>query len=160
MSEKRDNSYYERQLRIKHPAIYQDYLDGKHTLAEAFRRSGLKKPRTRLHELMNAWSKATPAEQAEFLRRTGLGGGTGATGPAVVPTTIHCNLYLSSEGRGAIRRFMDDRALGKATGEVMKLLGRSPLDASLGMAMRRGTKLNASLAADLERLLRSSGYLT
>ena len=77
MPGKRDNSYYERQLRTKHPAIYQDVLDGKHTLAEAFRLAGLRKPRTRLQEMMNAWNKATPTEQAEFVRRTGLShGGT------------------------------------------------------------------------------------
>ncbi|MBB1492902.1 hypothetical protein H5395_15515 [Paracoccus sp. MC1854] len=160
MPDKRDNSYYEGQLRTKHPAIYQGVLDGKHTLAEAFRLAGLKKPRTRLQEMMNAWNKATPTEQAEFLRRTGLSHGALVASPVPGPTTIHHGTYLTADGRDAIKRFMGDRGFGNRVGEIMKLLGRKPQDTSLAMAMNRDTNVKPDLLADLEALLRASGYIT
>ena len=68
-TQKRDNTYYEDRLRLEHPAVHADFLKGVHrTLAEALIAAGVRKPRTRLHELKNAWDKASQSERDEFLR--------------------------------------------------------------------------------------------
>lgn len=52
----RDNAYYEEGLMNEFPATYYDLQAGKHrTITEATIAAGLKKPRTRLHELKNAF---------------------------------------------------------------------------------------------------------
>ncbi|WP_076363446.1 hypothetical protein [Phaeovulum vinaykumarii] len=56
---------------------------------------------------------------------------------------------LTDDERTAVREIMDRR--GMRVGDVMRELGRKPLDASLGMALHRGT----TLTADLLDLLRS-----
>lgn len=153
----RDNAYYERRLRDEHPGLHADVLSGKLTLSEAFFSAGLRKKRTRVAELVNAWKKATPAEQAEFLRLTGMAVAPG--GPAVSPvssSSIHIDRRLTLAGRDAITRFMADRRM--STGDLMTLIGRSRLNASVGMALHQGTTLDAALLADLEELLRSHGY--
>lgn len=65
----RDNAYYEERLQHEHPSFYADLKAGKYrTVSEAALAAGLKQVRTRLHEMKNSWSKATAAEQVEFLR--------------------------------------------------------------------------------------------
>ena len=53
---------------------------------------------------------------------------------------------------------MHDRNL--KIGEVMVLIGRGALDASVGMALIRNTKIRPDLGDDLEALLISAGYWT
>jgi hypothetical protein len=61
---KRDKAYSEEQLIRDHPAIYSDVIDAKYrTVTEAALAAGLKRPRTRLHELKNAWSISSNSEQ-------------------------------------------------------------------------------------------------
>ena len=56
--QKRNKAYYEERLIHEHPSIYADLLNGKYwTVTEAAIAAGLKTPRTRLHELKNAWQK-------------------------------------------------------------------------------------------------------
>ncbi len=65
----RNAAYYENRLKRDHPAIYADLKAGKYkTVTDAAIAAGLRNPRTRLHELKNAWSKASHAEQHEFLK--------------------------------------------------------------------------------------------
>ncbi|MGB3815992.1 MAG: hypothetical protein WA950_22450 [Shinella sp.] len=55
--QKRDRAYYEERLKRDHPAIYAELINGKYqTVTEAAIAARLKKPRTRLLELKNAWS--------------------------------------------------------------------------------------------------------
>ena len=64
----RDSSYYEERLIRDHSTYYADYHDGKYqTITEAAIAAGLKKPRTRLHELKNAWAKASLSERKAFV---------------------------------------------------------------------------------------------
>lgn len=66
--QKRDNAYYEERLKNEFPTIYADLKAGRHrNVAEAAIAAGLKKPRTRLNKLKNAFDKASKAEQADFL---------------------------------------------------------------------------------------------
>ena len=66
--QKRDKAYYEERLKRDHSAIYADLKTGKHrNVTDAAIAAGLKKPRTRLLELKNAWSKSTHSEQKNFL---------------------------------------------------------------------------------------------
>lgn len=61
--QKRDKDYYLERLEREHPTIHADYLAGKFPSAlKAFEAAGLKKHRSRLQELKNAWQKATIAE--------------------------------------------------------------------------------------------------
>ena len=65
---KRDNDYIAQRLQRDHPQIWHDFQTGVHkTIAEARRAAGLGGQRTRLHELKNAWSKATDEQRDEFL---------------------------------------------------------------------------------------------
>lgn len=66
MAGKRDNAYYLQRLK-KWPDIYHDVISGIITVAEGRRRAGLGGHRTRLHELKNAWTHATPSERRQFL---------------------------------------------------------------------------------------------
>ena len=54
---------------------------------------------------------------------------------------------LTDEERTEVREIMDRR--GMKVGEVMRELGRKPLDASLGNALARGTTLTADLLDQL-----------
>lgn len=67
-TQKRDSAYYEERLKNEFPLVYADLRAGKHkTITEAAIAAGLKKPRTRLQELKNAWVKASSSEQGDFL---------------------------------------------------------------------------------------------
>ncbi|PNQ21321.1 hypothetical protein [Agrobacterium salinitolerans] len=67
--QKRDSAYYEERLKNEFPLVYADLKAGKHkTVTEAAIAAGLKKSRTRLHELKNAFNKANKSEKTAFLR--------------------------------------------------------------------------------------------
>lgn len=156
MAQKRDNAYFEDRLREEHPAIHADFQRGVHrTLAEALIVSGLRKPRSRLLELRNAWDKASQFERDEFLRHiAGLAPIAATSGVPLVGILAHGR--LTSPAIAAIERFMHDRKL--RMGDVMDLIGRGSLDASMGMALRRNTTIQPEMAADLEALLIAEGY--
>lgn len=64
----RDNAYYLGRLEREAPDVFSYLKAGKIVSpAKAFRISGLKRARTRLHELKNAWAKATEEDQKHFL---------------------------------------------------------------------------------------------
>lgn len=55
--QRRDKAYYEERLIREHSSVYADFIDGKFGhVTEAAIAAGLKKPRTRLHELCLAKS--------------------------------------------------------------------------------------------------------
>ena len=66
--QKRGSDYFIKILARDHPAILADYHAGKYrSVNEACRAAGLKTARTRLHEIKNAWSKATAGERHDFI---------------------------------------------------------------------------------------------
>lgn len=156
--QKRDNAYFEDRLRLKHPAVHADFLKGIHrTLADALIVAGMRKPRSRLHELKNAWDKASQPERDEFIRHIG-GSPPVATTSSRLPMPFLVHRRLTSPAIAAIMKFMDDRKL--KMGEVMVLIGRDSLNASVGMALQRNTKIRQDLGKDLETLLTAHGYWT
>ena len=154
---KRDNTYYLERLEIEAPAIHRDLLAGKFSSpAEAFRAAGLKKPRTRLNELKNAWRKASTSEQQQFFRWLGISGShapvaTGAAPaiPAPSPRTLGGKSgHLSEETKRKVVAILTRRSI--KVGQTMREIGFDPLNASLGTALARGTRVQPELARALD----------
>lgn len=152
--QKRDSVYYAERLKNEFPAVYADLQAAKHrTVTEAAIAAGLKKARTRSHELKNAWQKATPAEQVDFLRfltAAGVALPSAATAGAA-PFTVAVNFALTPTAISRIKHIMLVRRM--RMGEVMTELGLRPLDASVGMAMKRNTHLQPHVINALETWL-------
>ena len=70
--QKHDNDYYLGRLKKVNPALYNDVLAGKLTVNKARQMAGLGGGRNTVNELLRNWGKATAAERATFLARTGL----------------------------------------------------------------------------------------
>lgn len=118
--------------------------------AEAFRIAGLKRPRTRLHELKNAWSKATPDDQKAFLRWLKAATPAPATAThSLSGSALAVDGQLTEEAKRDIAAILSSRKI--RMGEAMKEMGLSPLNASLGMALLRGTHVLPDLLHRLER---------
>jgi hypothetical protein len=155
-SQARDNAYYLERLRLEHPAVYGDFLSGKYgTLAAARRAAGSLKSRTRLQELNNAWGKATPAEQAEFMRKVGCVVPAAPAAGLAAPATFSVNGRLEPRAKGIIADIMVRRGLVHSGsfrwGAVLRELGYTSLNPSLGLAMSRGTQIHdPDLVKDLE----------
>lgn len=99
----RDNEYYRKRLEAEYPAVHADFLTGKYeTLGAALIAVGIRKPRTRLHELVNAWSKANSGERDEFidwLRRTypaALAAPSSSALPVAAPSTAAPSVVVTS----------------------------------------------------------------
>jgi hypothetical protein len=150
---KRDSNYYLRRLEDEHPTILADYKAGKYpSVSAASRAAGLKKPRTRLHEMKNAWEKASIAERKEFLQWAKATSGTPAAPSA--PPLVAVNRYLEPWALARVQAIISKR--GMAMGDVMDELGRKRLDASLAMALRDGRRLQSDMIVALERWLHSN----
>ena len=128
--------------------MLRDLIAGKHaSAAAAFKVAGLKKPRTRLQEMKNAWLKASPTERDEFK------GFIGCTTLAV--TTPLSAMPFSSDRRlslgvvAQVRAIMLRRSL--AMGAVMDELGFKRLNPSLGLALRQNSRLRPDMIAALEK---------
>lgn len=154
--QKRDNAYYEQQLKRRFPALHSDYRAGKYSsLREALIAAGIKQPRSRLHELKNAWLKATSAEQREFLRWLRIHGGIAAIppgtarGPGSHPIAVDRRLEAWATSR--IKVIMAKRNL--TMGAVMHEMGFKRLNPSLGLALARGDRLRPDVIAALENWL-------
>jgi hypothetical protein len=153
----RDSAYYEERLKRDQPAIYADLKAGKYaTVTEAAIAAGLKKTRTRLHELKNAWPKASAVEQADFLHwLAGLGvtmttSAPPTAGAAVALITVDNKLTPPTSKR--IEDIMLKR--GMRPGDVMDEMGFPKRDTSVSMALARGTKIRPDVITALE------GWLT
>lgn len=157
--QKRNNAYYERQLMRRFPTIHSDFLAGKYSsLRDALIAAGVRKPRSRVHELKNAWNKASKAEQREFARwlRTQIGAtaipSVSAGGGPVRPIAVDRRLEAWASSRVEIIK----AKRGMKMGEVMHEMGFSSLNASLGRALARGGRLQPDLLAALEIWLRAN----
>lgn len=155
--QKRDSAYYEERLNRDFPEIYEDLKAGKYrTLTDAAIAAGLKKPRTRIQELKNAFSKASATEQSAFLGWLASEGysisAIPVTAAASAPITI--DRRLVPEAKMRIQEIMMKRRL--KLGDVMDEMGFRKLNASLGYGMSQGSRLNPDLIAALEKWLDSN----
>ncbi|MGO4917581.1 hypothetical protein [Pseudogemmobacter sp. W21_MBD1_M6] len=173
MKQIRDNEYYEDRLKTEHPALFADVVAGRLSKAQAFRKAGLKKPRTRLQEMTNAWDRSTSAEKHAFLAHIGMASPLIATSgvkpPAAVsmtsasPTSITAATSkrpaptyheLQPKIAERIQDIMDKRKL--KPGDVAEELGFKRLDASLPTAIVRGTRINSRMMAALALWLKAN----
>lgn len=152
--QKRDKAYYRERLKREHPTIYADLKAGRHrTVTDAAICAGLKKPRTRLHELKNAWSKAGSAERSDFLAwlaATGVLPAT-ASSTATTSTCIATGRYLLPTTIARINYIKAKRDM--SAGDIMGEMGFTKLDPSLGLALSKGYGLRLSVIAALEAWL-------
>lgn len=153
----RDNAYYEERLERDYPAIFADLKAGKYaTVTDAAIAAGLKKLRTRLHELKNAWSKATTSERDDFLKWLS-GAGVTFSSPASAPpvgtgiVSVTVDRKLTAPASKRIEEIMSKRRL--KSGDVMGEMGYPKLDTSVSMALARGTKLRPDVISALESWL-------
>ncbi len=157
--QKRDKAYYEERLIREHPEIYTDMVDGKYSnITDAALAAGLKTKRTRLHEMKNAWGKATRDEQREFLRwlhadiKTKL-----PVTPLSASMPIAHDRKLLPDAIARVKDIMSKRRL--KLGNVMDEMGFIRLDTSLGMALRQKTRLQPEMIAALEKWLAANSFV-
>ena len=159
--QKRNKAYYEERLLKDYPAYYADYIDGKYrVITEAAIASGLKTQRTRFHELKNSWQKASAYERREFEHWLQTEYGvitphpTAATAGRVPIANGH---HLLPWAKSRIRAVITARGL--KVGAVMKEVGFSPLNASLGQALKGDTQLQPALITALENWLEKNKHI-
>jgi hypothetical protein len=157
--QKRDNEYYLQRLRNEHPDVHADFEAGSFkNLSEALVKAGIRNKRTGLDLLKSAWTKASTTEREAFKDFIGCATPTVASAPASTPVHVKSPYRVASLTRGkrhlppalqaAISEIMGWRRL--KMGDVMREIGRKPLDASLGRALRNRTQLQESMVSDLE----------
>lgn len=152
---KRDNAYYEQQLKNRYPDVHSDFLAGQYTsLREALIAVGLKRPRTRLQEMKNAWLNATLTEQREFARW--LRARIAAAAVPSAPTRSGSRLMavdrrLETWAASRIKVIMIKRSL--TMGDVMHEMGFKRLNTSLGLALARGSQLQPDVITALAKWL-------
>lgn len=152
----RNNAYYEQMLKDRFPAVYADFQSGRFSsLRSALISVGMKRPRSRLQELMNAWSKASDTERRAFVQwlRSQSANAKAPSGStqkgASRPITIERRLEPWTITK--IKDVMTRRGL--KPGDVAQELGLSRHDTSLAMAMWGGTRLQPGVIAALEKWL-------
>lgn len=150
--QKRDNEYYLERLRVDHPAIYADYRAKKFkNAAEAFVAAGLRKERSALDLLRTAWSRASAAEQDAFKALIGCVSPISTSATAITPSrsgvVINGMRQLPPALASDVRSIIARREM--KVGDVMRELGLNRLNASLGMALGRGTQVQDSLITAL-----------
>ena len=146
----RDNDYYLNRLEREHPVVFGDFQAGKYkTVEQALFDAKIKVKRTRLQELMNAWSKATTAEQHAFRHAIGCATPVAASStPPVPPVPFSVGRLLQPAAIASVQAIMARRAI--KMGDLMNELGRKRLNASVGMALSQGSMLKQDLIDDLE----------
>lgn len=156
MPRKQDRSYayYEQVLKSKHPAVHADYLAGRYkSLRQALLAAGVKKARSRVQEMQNAWIKASPVERKEFERwlhvQTGTAPRPSATTSAAPGTPVAVNRRLEPWAKSRIETIIGRRHL--SMGDVMTELGFPRRNGSLGSALSQGTRLQPGMLAALEK---------
>jgi hypothetical protein len=159
---KRDNAYYFERLKSDFPSIHADWLAGAYpTVDAALKAAGLKKARTRLQELTNAWKHATVAEQSEFKRQIGCAAPPPMPIPTPTPTTASGTLPISwapapdrlllPVERDRIQEIMKLRKMRH--GDVMDEIGFKRLNPALGMAILHGYQLQPEMLEALRKWL-------
>ncbi len=149
--QKRDSAYYLGRIERDFPHVFAGYQAGKFgSVTEAAIAAGLKKPRTRLQELQNAWRRATSAERRAFEAWI-----TPATMPvpaaSVSASAVTVDRRLESWAILRIRYITATRNL--KMGDVMDELGFKRLDPSLGNALNQGSRLRPAVIVAIESWL-------
>lgn len=149
--QKRDSTYYDERLKNEFPTIYADLKAGRHkSITDAAIAARLKMPRTRLHELKNAWQKASAQERDEFekwlLAQSGVNMPHPSPAGATLPVAVDRRLQPWAKLR--IKAIMARRNL--QMGDVMAELGEKRLNPSLGQALHNGSRLLLTLVVALE----------
>ena len=141
----RTNEYYLERLRLERPDIHDDLAAGRlANPAEAFKLAGLKKPRTRLQELKNAWVKASPSERDAFKAHIGcLAVPTGPPSSLRSSSTFSIDRRLTPSGVAQVQAIMLRRGLKMAV--VLDELGFKRLNPSLGLALRQNNRLQPDM---------------
>lgn len=154
--QKRDRDYYLRRLEKDHPKHFEDLKVGRYTsVRDAAIAAGLVSPPKPVNVLTRAWGRATPAERQLFLQSIGcapLSSVTTASAPV-----IHVARKLQPWARTRIREIIIRRGL--KMGDVMVELGMDKLDASLGLALSRETRLQPNLLLRLENWLSANAAI-
>ncbi|SEP18173.1 hypothetical protein SAMN04490248_13317 [Salinihabitans flavidus] len=153
---KRDNNYYLERLRNEHTDVHTDFEAGRFkNLSEALVKAGMRKKRTSLDMLKAAWGKASTAERDTFKAFIGCAAPAATSAPASTPVHVKSpnrtttgKRHLPPALKAAVSEIMKRWDL--KNGDVMREVGRSPLDASLGMALIRDTQVQDSMIEDLE----------
>jgi hypothetical protein len=148
--QKRDNAYYRERLKSEFPLIFADLNAGRYrTVEQAKIAAGMSTPRTRLHELKNAFRKASTAEQTAFL--SWLGSKSIPVPPVPTPTVFHpiaINRQLVPSATKRINEIINKRGL--KIGDVMLEIGYPKRNASIGRALHRRHRLQPGVISALE----------
>ena len=156
----RDSAYYEERLKNEFPLVYADLKAGKHgTITEAAIAAGLKKSRTRLHELKNAWLKASAHEQDEFEKwlLTQSGAKTAHPIRAGAIPSIAIARRLEPWAKTRIKAIMAVRKM--TMGDVMSEMSLKRLNASVGNALRSENRLQPNVIDALEIWLEKNKHV-
>lgn len=153
-SQKRDGDYYLGRLERDYPVTFADFKAGKYpSINDALYAVGLKRRRTRVQEMQNAWQKASAVERREFLRWLMAPGAPWRASPSMpaasprVPA-VDSERRLLPAAKARIIVIMSTRGL--RSGDVMDELGFKRLHPSLGHALAQGTRLQPAMVAALE----------
>lgn len=150
--QKRNNDYFLCRLEAERPEIAADLKAGRYpSVGQALVAAGLVSGRTPLHELRNAWGKATLVERSAFFEWAR------AKRPCRAALKIAVNRYLEPAAKTRIAEIMTRRRM--LMGKVISELGFKPLDASLGLALRGGARLRPALVAALELWLKDNALV-
>jgi hypothetical protein len=153
---KRDNAYYLGRLEREHPTAFADFQAGTfRSLNEALWHVGLKVRRTRLHELKNAWVKASGADKQAFLKWLKLLASKTTAAPVASPSTL--DGYLQPWAKTRIQVIMTTLKLDN--GEVMDELGIPRHDTSLWMALSRKARIRSTMITALDKWLHSNAAI-
>lgn len=156
----RDSAYYRDRLKHEFPKNYADLQAGKHgTITEAAIAAGLKKSMTGLHELKNAFGKASKAQQTTFLGWLATQGYSVASSSAAgtAASTIAVGGKLLPTATKRIEEIITKRQL--KVGDVMAETGFRRLNASLGRALHRGDRLKPDVINALEKWLAANAAI-
>ena len=155
--QKRDNAYYTQRLLTTDKTLYNEVVAGRMTVSAARKLAGLGGHRTRLHELKNAWLKATAKQRRDFLAWLSSMAPAAAPSVPVIPATTHTAAF-SADGTPTPqtqRRILEIMSRRNMTsGEVCDELGISRLNQAVMTAAHNGTRIrNAATVRAVEAWL-------
>ena len=148
---KRDSAYFLKLVERKNPAVYADYVAGKYASANAAcRAAGIIRGRSPLQVMRAEWVKASTAERDAFRAWIGAVVPTVAAGrlPPTPAPIVDSERRLTKQAKDDLDEIFARR--GIKSGQMMDEMGLSRLDASIGMARVRPSKLQLKTIALLE----------
>jgi hypothetical protein len=145
-TQKRDNAYYLQRLKTVRHDLYLEVQAGRMSVAAARKIANLGGNRTRLHELRNAWRHATTKQRQDFLTWAGLAPLV-VRATTVAPTTAWAaDMTMHDWAKRRLEEILSRRSM--SYGNLADELGIKRLNASISMAVTRGTKVKSSSSRD------------